>query len=243
MTINYAHRGYSGKYPENTMLAFRKAYEAGAQGIELDVHISKDGQLIVMHDEYVDRTTDGHGLIMDKTLAELKALDASYKFKGQYGVNAVPTLREYLEWVKDTPLVTNIELKTSIIPYTGIEKMVLEMIDGYGLRPRIVISSFNHCSVLRFKKLAPDVTCGLLESSEIVDFGAYTERLGIECVHPLLYNISMFPDYLKENQAHGRQINVWQVDTEADARAMKKAGVAGIIGNWPEMVAKVLAEG
>ena len=91
----FAHRGFSGKYPENTMLAFEKAVEAGADGIELDVHLSADGELVIIHDELVDRTTDGTGLVGSKTLAELKALDASAGFKGVYGKNEIPTLREY----------------------------------------------------------------------------------------------------------------------------------------------------
>lgn len=242
MILNLAHRGYSGKYPENTMLAFKKAYEAKADGIELDVHFSKDGQLIVMHDEDVSRTTDGHGLIMDKTLAELKQLDASYTYKEQFGKVEIPTLEEYFQWVKDTPLITNIELKTSIIPYTGIEQAVLAMMDKYDLRSRIIISSFNHYSVMRFKKLAPDVDSGFLESSEIIDFGAYTEKLGINCIHPLIYNIMMNPECLQEIQAHHRKLNVWHVDTPDDVRAMKKIGVNAIISNYPEMVRQILAE-
>jgi glycerophosphoryl diester phosphodiesterase len=242
MTLNIAHRGYSGKYPENTMLAFEKAHQVGADGIELDVHFSKDGQLIVMHDEDVSRTTNGTGLIIDKTLEELKQLDASATFTGQYGINQIPTLEEYCAWVKPTGMITNIELKTSILPYPGIEKAVLAMIDKYDLRKKIIISSFNHYSVMRFKQLAPDVLSGFLESSEIVDFGAYTERLGIACIHPLIYNISMNPDVLAEIQAHKRLLNVWHVDTEDDVRAMKKIGVNAVISNYPEMVKKVLAE-
>ena len=110
MTKNFAHRGFSGKYPENTLLAFSKAIEEGVDGIENDVHLTKDGVLVVMHDELVDRTTNGKGYIKDKTYEELAQLDASYIFK-EYGPQKVPTLREYLELVKDTDIITNIELK------------------------------------------------------------------------------------------------------------------------------------
>ena len=112
MTKNFAHRGFSGKYPENTLLAFSKAIEEGVDGIENDVHLTKDGVLVVMHDELVDRTTNGKGYIKDKTYEELAQLDASYIFK-EYGPQKVPTLREYLELVKDTDIITNIELKTT----------------------------------------------------------------------------------------------------------------------------------
>ena len=123
MTKNFAHRGFSGKYPENTLLAFSKAIEEGVDGIENDVHLTKDGVLVVMHDELVDRTTNGKGYIKDKTYEELSQLDASYIFK-EYGPQKVPTLREYLELVKDTDIITNIELKTGVFEYTGIEQRI-----------------------------------------------------------------------------------------------------------------------
>ena len=105
MTRNIAHRGYSGNYPENTMLAFRKAVEAGADGIELDVQLTRDGEPVILHDEQVDRTTDGTGWVKDLTLAELRKLDASYLYTGQYGFNPVPTLREYCEFIRDLPVL------------------------------------------------------------------------------------------------------------------------------------------
>ena len=114
MSKIFAHRGFSGKYPENTMIAFEKAVEIGVDGIELDVHLTKDNELVIIHDEDVKRTTNGEGLVKDMTLEELKKLDASATFVGQYGVNPIPTLREYFELVKDTNIITNIELKTSV---------------------------------------------------------------------------------------------------------------------------------
>ena len=114
MTKNFAHRGYSGKYPENTLLAFEKALEAGCDGIELDVHLSSDGEVVIIHDELVDRTTDGTGLVGSHTLAQLKTLDASAGFRGVYGRNEIPTLREYFELVKEKDVGTNIELKTGV---------------------------------------------------------------------------------------------------------------------------------
>ena len=117
MTKYFGHRGYSGNYPENTMLAFQKAIEVGAAGIELDVQFSKDGQLVVIHDETLDRTTTGSGRVKDYSLEELKSLDASFKFTGQYGVNPIPTLDEVLSFMADKDAVTNIELKTGVYEY------------------------------------------------------------------------------------------------------------------------------
>ena len=140
MSKVFAHRGWSGKYPENTMLAFEKAVELGVDGIELDVHLSGDRQLVIIHDETVDRTTNGKGFVKDMTVEQLKALDASAGFMGVYGKTEIPTLREYMELVKDLPLVTNIELKTNIYEYEGLEEMVYEMIKEYSLQDRVIIS-------------------------------------------------------------------------------------------------------
>ena len=110
MAKNIAHRGFSGRYPENTMLAFEKALEIGAEGIEFDVHLSKDGELVIIHDELLDRTTNGSGLVAEHTLAQLRQLDASASFTGVYGVNPIPTLEEYFQLIQGKEMLTNIEL-------------------------------------------------------------------------------------------------------------------------------------
>lgn len=240
MTKNFAHRGFSGKYPENTMLAFKKAVEAGCDGIELDVHLSKDGELVIIHDELVDRTTDGKGLVSDYTLAELKQLDASAGYRGVYGKNEIPTLKEYFEYIKDTNIVTNIELKTGINPYPGIEQKTLAMIDAYGLRDRIIISSFNHYSVLRMKELAPDMKYGFLEESWILDVAGYGAKYGVQCLHPIFCAVD--EEYVRAAREHGLEINTWTVNTEEDIRRMAELGVEGIIGNYPDLIGKVLKE-
>ena len=154
MALNFGHRGFSGRYPENTMLAFEKAIEAGCDGIELDVHLSSDGELVIIHDERVDRTADGSGYVGKMTLKELRNLDVSASFRGQYGVNRIPTLEEYLALAKETGIITNIELKTGVYTYPGIEEKTLAMIDDFGMRDKIIISSFNHYSVKRMQALA-----------------------------------------------------------------------------------------
>ncbi|MBQ7595686.1 MAG: glycerophosphodiester phosphodiesterase [Clostridia bacterium] len=239
MTKNYAHRGFSGKYPENTMLAFKKAVEAGAEGAELDVHFSKDKELVIIHDETLDRTTDGSGRVMDFTYDELCKFDAHASYKGRFDFQKIPTLREYFEFVKNVDgFMTNIELKTGIYDYPGIEKAVLELIDEFDLRDRIIISSFNHFSVLRFKKLAPDVKCGFLEESRLVGFAEYTKQHGIEYVHPLHYTLD--DQFFKEIRANGLGINTWTVNDEEDMRRMIENGVDAIIGNYPDLAKKVI---
>lgn len=236
MTKNFAHRGFSGKYPENTMLAFEKAIEAGADGIENDVHLTKDGVVVIIHDERVDRTTDGAGWVKDFTYEELSKLNASYTFK-DCGFQHIPTLREYMELVKDKDIVTNIELKTGVFEYEGIEKKVYDMIQEYGLKDKMIISSFNHFSILRMKALDSTIKCGLLEESWLVNAGAYAASVGVECYHPMYKN--MTPDNVAEIKSHGLEINTWTVNEKEEIEEMFNRGVDSVIGNYPDIVREI----
>lgn len=241
MTKNFAHRGYSGKYPENTMLAFRKAVEAGADGIELDVQLTKDGVPVIIHDELVDRTTNGKGRVKEMTLDELRQLDASYIYAGQYGVNRIPTFREYCEFVRDLPITTNIEMKTGIFEYLGIEEKVLDMIREFHLEDKVIISSFNHFTILRMQKLAPHLKYGFLSETWIIDAGKYCHSHGVPCYHPLFRNLTH--EVVRELKQYGLEINTYTVNTEEDARDLIEKGVDILISNYPEMVRDVLAAG
>lgn len=144
-----AHRGFSEKYPENTMEAFRAAIEAGADEIETDVRMTADGELVLIHDGAVDRTTDGAGTVEKMTLAELKKLDAGVKKGAEFAGARVPTLRELFELVKDHPTLTlDIELKeyptegNEEFAFTACDK-ALAMTDEYGFTERCVVNSWN----------------------------------------------------------------------------------------------------
>lgn len=241
MTKNFAHRGYSGKYPENTMLAFHKAVEAGADGIELDVQLTKDGVPVIIHDELVDRTTNGKGRVKEMTLEELRQLDASYIYAGQYGVNPIPTFREYCEFVRDLPITTNIEMKTGIFEYLGIEEKVLDMIREFRLEDKVIISSFNHFTILRMQKLAPHLKYGFLSETWIIDAGKYCHGHRVPCYHPLFRNLTH--EVVRELKQYGLEINTYTVNTEEDARDLIEKGVDILISNYPEMVREVLAAG
>lgn len=236
---NFAHRGYSGKYPENTMLAFRKAVEAGADGIELDVQLTRDGVPVIIHDELVDRTTDGKGRVKEMTLAELRALDASYIYAGQYGKNPIPTFREYCEFVKDLPITTNIEMKTGVFEYPGIEEKVWAMIQEFHLEDKVIISSFNHFTILRMRKIAPELKYGFLSETWIIDAGKYCHDQGVPCYHPLFRNLT--EEVVRELKQYGLEINTYTVNTEEDVRDLVNKGVDILIGNFPEMTRDVLA--
>ena len=236
MTKNFAHRGFSGKYPENTRIAFEAAVRTpGCDGIENDVHLTKDGQLVIIHDETLDRTsTNKKGFIKDMTLSELREAELFYVFKGQYEPQHILTLAEYFDIVKDSDIVTNIELKTGIFEYEGIEEKVLAEIKRYDIMERIIISSFNHFSVLRMKKLCPEIKCGLLTDSWLLNAGKYVKEAGIECYHPILWN--NIPEVVEEVHGEGIEINTWTVNEEEDILRMLSLGVDSVIGNFPDRV-------
>ena len=242
MAKNFAHRGFSGMYPENTLLAFQKACETpGCDGIELDVQLTKDGECIILHDERLDRTChNGTGFVKDYTLEEVKTFDVSFIFRDQFGPQGIPTLREYFDLVKDYDIITNIELKTSVFEYDGIEKKVLDMIEEYGLKEKIIISSFNHYTVKRVKELCPDIECGLLTESWLLNVGTYLKAAGMEAFHPCWFSLDK--DVVADIHAQNVAINTWTVNEEEDIRYMVELGVDSIIGNYPDRISKVIAE-
>ena len=130
----FAHRGSAGTHPENTMSAFREAERVGSEGIELDVQLSKDGEVVVIHDEELSRTTNGNGFVKEYTLNQLKKLDASHTFFKQVGIQRIPTLTEVLEMYTHNNMFLNIELKNSIFFYPGMEEKVIALVRKYNLQ-------------------------------------------------------------------------------------------------------------
>lgn len=237
MIQNYAHRGFCSKYPENTLLAFEKAIAEGVDGIENDVQLTKDGEIIIMHDESVDRTTDGKGWVKDLTLAEIKELDAGGKFDSQYAGLRVPTLREYLELVKDQPIITNIEMKTGVFEYREMEQKLVDMLREYKVEDRILITSFNHFTIMRMKKLAPDLKYGFLAYDWRLDAGEYTQKNGIPCYHPDYHNLTW--EVVEDLKTHGIEVNPYTVDDPDDIRDMIAKGVHAVITDCPDVVNEI----
>lgn len=240
MTMIFAHRGFSGYYPENTMLAFQKvAEETKADGIELDVQLTKDGELVIMHDEMLDRTTNGSGLLKDHTLEELKMLSVGVNIKGFFPRQTIPTMREYFDWLKTTKLITNIELKTSIYEYEGIEEKLIAMVKEYGLEEQVWYSSFNHYTIARIKKLMPEAKCGLLLDTWLVNVGDYAASQGAASVNSRSYFC------LKEGVAadlhkHGIILQAWTPNDEELMQQLIDAGTDILITNFPDKAAKVI---
>lgn len=140
----FAHRGSAGTHPENTMAAFREAERVGADGIELDVHLTKDNEVVVIHDSTADRTTNGTGEMRNLTLKELRKLDAGLNYSKKYKGERIPALKEVLSWMQENTLELNIELKNVTVEYPGFEEKLLEEVVEFGMEERLFLSSFNH---------------------------------------------------------------------------------------------------
>ena len=230
----WAHRGASGHAPENTLPAFEMAHLAGADGIELDVQLSKDGVPVVIHDEQIDRVSDGVGNVRDYTFEELRSFNMNRQFPA-YGRAAIPTLSEVYDLVKGTEMVVNLELKNSVVFYEGLEEQVLELARRKGLEDRIIYSSFNHYSMRKIKRLLPTARVAFLYSDGILDAAEYARQNGAYAIHPSLGNM-MYPDLdiVRECHDRGVRVHVWTVNEEADIERMRALGVDAVITNYVE---------
>ena len=157
----FAHRGASAYAPENTLAAFELALKQGAMAIELDVKLSADGEVIVIHDQTVDRTTNSHGRVAELTLDELRQLDAGSHFDICFQGEAIPTLAEVFESIGDKALI-NIELTNYNSPTDDLPQKVAELTIQYGLARHILYSSFNPIALRRIRKMIPEAPLGLL---------------------------------------------------------------------------------
>lgn len=240
MTMIFAHRGFSGYYPENTMLAFQKvAEETAADGIELDIQLTKDGEIVIMHDETLDRTTNGTGYLKDHTLEELKTLSVGVNMKGFFPRQTIPTLREYFTWLKTTKLITNIELKTSIFEYDGIVEKLIDMVKEFGLEEQIWYSSFNHYTIQKVKELMPSAVCGLLTESWVIDYANYCAKQGAASAN-VIYTYCLKPGIADELHAQGIKLQAWTPNTEDIMQALMDNHVDVLITNYPDKAAKLL---
>lgn len=233
----WAHRGASACAPENSMEAFDLAKRMGAEGIELDVHLTKDDHLVVAHDETVDRCSDGSGRIVDMTLSELLKLDFSNGKKG-YSKIKIPTLEQVLHFIKESGLSLNIEIKNGIVLYDRIEEKILRLVDKMGLRDKVIYSSFNHYSLTIVKKLDPSAKTGVLYSEAMVDPCIYAKHLHAEAIHPYFATL-MVPGVIEGCKKHGIRIHTWTVDKQDDLAWMFRSEVDAVITNRPDEAIRV----
>ena len=232
MSLIIAHRGASGYAPENTLEAFRLAMDMGADGFELDVHMSKDGQLVVIHDDTVDRTTNGTGLVKELTLSQLQDLDASNGMEAYRGAR-IPTLGEVFDLVRDTKHIVNVEVKTDDWFYPGIEEACLALAKEKGMEDRVIYSSFNHHTLIKLRELKPDARLGLLFGDIMFKPWEYAKQLPVDYLHPMKMNIHR-PGFAEATYAAGYGINMWTIIDRETMQLCLKHG-AGIITNYPDV--------
>ena len=233
-TLIHAHRGASAYRPENTLEAFSLAIEQKADTIELDVHLTKDGKIVVAHDERLERVSNGTGYINDHTLDELKSLNFGKLFKDG-PVCRIPTMAEVFSLVRPSSLTLNIELKTTERLYPELPEKITAMADEYAMGDRVIYSSFNHYSLQEIKKLKPSAKTGLLYQLGMVDPWVYANYVNAYAIHPHYYVIAALPETVERCHENGIKVNVWTVDESEAIKQMLKCGVDGIITNKPDI--------
>ena len=248
-TLIQAHRGASAYCPENTLEAFSLAIEMKADGIELDVHLSKDGQIVVAHDERLERVSDGSGYINEHTLAELKSLDFGKPAKEkkllpsplaspprpENAVFRMPTMAEVFALIKPSALTINIELKTTEILYPELPEKLMAMVRDFGMEDRVIYSSFNHYSLQQLLQIDPKAKTGLLYNIGIVDPWVYANYTHAYAIHPHFFIIASLPEAVARCHENGVKVNVWTVDDSKAIKLMLECGVDGIISNRPDV--------
>lgn len=239
----WAHRGCSQRYPENTMLAFEKALGLrNLEGIELDIQMTKDNHLVVIHDERVDRTTEGIGYVKDFTLKELKKF---HIYAGQHNSQEIPTIEEVIELLgkrlntKDEKgIKLNIELKNSIYPYPGMEEKIVELVYKKGIEKAVVYSSFYALSLERLRELDPTAELGVLDT-KISDCLYKVQGLGADALHPFWKGMDLPGERIK-----GRTVRAWlgghlfpekPTGGRLDLDALRRKGITDVFLNEPEM--------
>ena len=233
MVLNIAHRGASGNFPENTVCAFRAAIDAGAEMCELDVQLSRDGAIVVIHDETVERTTDGKGEVAELTLEELKRLDAGAKFKGgAVKGERIPTLDEVFS-ATSGKCGLNIELKAG-----GLEHQVAQIMQARNALADSIVSSFDWEYLKNIQQLHFNIRVGLLAEEKPVDLMMNAVAMRAHSINPRWDMVTS--DLCKAAHERGLKVYTWTVDADARMRALIACGVDGIMTNYPERLRKVV---
>ncbi|WP_167578575.1 glycerophosphodiester phosphodiesterase [Jeotgalibacillus proteolyticus] len=240
MTQIFAHRGASGIHPENTMKAFKEAYKAGCDGIELDVQRTKDGVLVVIHDETVNRTTNGKGMVGKLTYKEIRSLNAGYNKRKWFTHDKVPTLDEVFEWLKGNNLLCNVELKTDKVKYPGLEEDVLQKIAQYSLSDRMILSSFNLQTLMRLHELGTSIPKAAIYSKKGVNPSLLAQTTNASAIHA--NHRVMTPALMESCQRMNIQVRLYTLNQPAKLKEWMEAGLAGVITDYPDRAFKVRKE-
>ncbi len=245
-----SHRGANKYAPQNTIPAFEKSVQIGTDGFETDVHITKDGQLVLCHNYTIDKTSNGKGKIAEKTLAELESYDFGGYFSPKFKNTKIPTVDEFLTFVETTDIsVLNIELKSPVENETAIVRETIRLVKEHGLFDKLIISSFDPKLLVEAKEIDESTKTGFLYSPSKKN--SYTNRLiskpieyaksiGVDAIHPMY----IFVDEKLVKNAHeaGIMVNPWTVDGVKTIEKMINCGVDGIITNFPDVVGGLLSK-
>ena len=229
----FAHRGARAYAPENTLSAFQKAHEMRADGIELDVQLTKDGVVVVCHDHSVNRTSNGRGWVKDYTLEEIKRLDFGSWFHRDFSAETIPTLEEFLRWFSSTGMRLNIEIKNGPVVYQGIESKVIEAVKQHNLVEQVFISSFYHPSLQVVKQLCPEIKTGALfvcRPANPLDFCRQTQA---DYLHPSWESIDS--SWASEAKNHGIKIHTFTVNQRDQYDFVAAMGVDAIFTDYPDI--------
>ena len=234
----WAHRGASGYAPENSLEAFEKAVRLGADGVELDIQMTRDGELVVIHDERIDRVSNGSGMVGEYTLSQLRQYDFN-RTNPEFSNVKIPTLEEVYDLLRGTNLDINVELKTGICFYDGLAERVLELTGRMGMVDKVWFSSFNHYSVMKMREYDPAARTGLLYADGFQDVPGYAAGLGADALHPVLYNLQ-YDGFLEACREKNLLLHVWTVDDEKYMKLLVKEGIDAIITNKPDVARKIV---
>lgn len=192
---------------------------------------------VVIHDETVDRTTDGSGYVKDLTLEELKQLSAGCRFSDEFSDERIPTLREVLELFRDKPHRLNIELKSDVFPYPGMREKVIAMVREFGIGDRIILSSFDHVTLAAAKREAPDIETGMLFVEILADARSAASGIGADALHPALPFSVREPG--RRAAAEGAVLRVFTVNEPEHALMVREAGARAIFTDYPDRMLKL----
>jgi glycerophosphoryl diester phosphodiesterase len=238
---NIAHRGASAYYPENTLAAFEGAIKLGADMVELDVQLSRDGEVVVFHDEKINRCTDSRGVVSSLSLVELKRLDAGGWFDKKFKGEKIPTLKEVLNICRDK-IAVNIEIKTEAVTDKvagGIEEKCLKIVEQSSMKNHIIFSSFDPRAIKHLREINHSAAVAVLFEKKYYDKKLPAKIVSLfdadcfNCSHKELK--AKWLENLKENNI---SVNVYTVDDEKNQRRLLKAGVEGIFTNKPDILKK-----
>lgn len=238
--IIFGHRGASAHAPENTLASFELALKQGADAIELDAKLTRDGQIVVIHDQTVDRTTNGQGWVNQLKLDEIRRLDAGSHFDIAFQGEPVPTLEEVLSTVGRRTF-TNIELTNYATPGDDLPLKVADLVHTLGIQDRIMFSSFHPLPLLRIHRYLPEVPIGLLAGAGFIGFLARSwvgRLIPHQALHPEFHNTT--PGLIQQEHRRSQRVNVWTVNSPEAIHALFTWDVDGIITDDPPLARKVL---